>query len=574
MRSGAPLGGPDRGAERRATLLIALSLALAVFAIYWPVRDFPFVSFDDPLYVSNNAMVQQGLTPAGVEWAFRTFHAVNWHPLTWLSHMLDVSLFGPDASGMHHLVNVILHAANAILLFVLLRSMTGTLWRSAAVALLFAVHPLRVESVAWVAERKDVLSTALGLLALLVWVRWTRRGGSLLYLLAIASAGLGLMAKPMLVTLPGILLLLDVWPLRRLDLAASPREIARRTARLMLEKAPFVALSLAGSVATLLAQRSGSALAPLDAVPLLARLAIAVSGVAEYLRLVLWPRGLAVLYPLYLPPVRQWLASLVLVAVVTILVVAARRSRPWLLVGWLWFLGTLIPVSGLVSVGSQFVADRYTYVPAIGLLIALVWLAAEMLERAFGRRIGGRVGAALALVTAIPLAIVARAQVQVWSDSVVLYRHAIAVTRPNGPMQNLLAAELTHRGDLAGARVHLREAHRLHPDQVDVLNNLAALLVTDPDPARRDGAEAVRLAERAVALSPKPEATVLDTLAAAYAEAGRFDAAARTAQRALEAANEAGREDLARRIAAKIPAYRAGRPSRELHFEGVARPKP
>jgi len=574
MRSGAPLGGPDRGAERRATLLIALSLALVVFAIYWPVRDFPFVSFDDPLYVSNNAMVQQGLTPAGVEWAFRTFHAVNWHPLTWLSHMLDVSLFGPDASGMHHLVNVILHAANAILLFVLLRSMTGTLWRSAAVALLFAVHPLRVESVAWVAERKDVLSTALGLLALLVWVRWTRRGGALLYLLAIASAGLGLMAKPMLVTLPGILLLLDVWPLRRLDLAASPREIARRTARLMLEKAPFVALSLAGSVATLLAQRSGSALAPLDAVPLLARLAIAISGVAEYLRLVLWPRGLAVLYPLYLPPVRQWLASLVLVAVVTILVVAARRSRPWLLVGWLWFLGTLIPVSGLVSVGSQFVADRYTYVPAIGLLIALVWLAAEMLERAFGRRIGGRVGAALALVAAIPLAILARAQVQVWSDSVVLYRHAIAVTRPNGPMQNLLAAELTHRGDLAGARVHLREAHRLHPDQVDVLNNLAALLVTDPDPARRDGAEAVRLAERAVALSPKPEATVLDTLAAAYAEAGRFDAAARTAQRALEAANEAGREDLARRIAAKIPAYRAGRPSRELHFEGVARPKP
>ena len=379
------------GGQQPAAVAAVLVLVTAV--VFGRALGLPFVSIDDPEYVTANPALRDGLHVATVRWALTTGHAANWHPLTWLSHALDVELFGLAPAGPHA-VNVALHCASALLLLLLLRRLTGSLWRSALAAGLFALHPLRVESVAWVSERKDVLSTALWLGTMLAWAGHVRAPSRRRLALAIGLYALGLMAKPMLVTLPFALLLLDAWPLRRL-----PARQPARDRDLVLEKWPLFALSAAASVVTFLVQRGVGAVRPLSAIPLAERLANGALAVWAYLGKWLWPVGLAVFYPLPerpvgLVPVAAALAGIALVSA------AAWRWRaraPHLLVGWLWYLGTLVPVIGLVQVGHQAMADRYTYVPSIGLALAVVWSLPDV--GALGRRGRLALGAGASIVS-------------------------------------------------------------------------------------------------------------------------------------------------------------------------------
>jgi hypothetical protein len=351
---------------------VGLALVLIVVACYWPAVRLGFVNFDDPLYVTENRHVQAGLTWEGLLWAFQDVGSSNWHPLTWLSHMLDWTLFGAEAWG-HHLTNLILHGLNTLLLFTALSALTGAPGRSACVAALFAVHPMNVESVAWVAERKNLLSTALGLLALQGWAFYVRRPGWKRLLPVAACHGLGLMVKPMLVTMPFLLLLMDYWPCRRMAFKGSPVPFSR----LVLEKVPLMALSAASVVMTLLAAAEGGALKTLDHFPLGLRVANALNAYLLYVGKLLWPFDLAVFYPYAAPRPLQTVLAAVLIGAMTLLALRKARQAPWLAVGWLWYLGTLVPVIGLVQVGRQSMADRYVYVPFIGLFIIGVWLLAR-----------------------------------------------------------------------------------------------------------------------------------------------------------------------------------------------------
>ncbi|HZL80174.1 MAG TPA: glycosyltransferase family 39 protein, partial [Candidatus Limnocylindrales bacterium] len=352
--------------------LIALLLAFVTLAAYLPVTQFNFLNYDDDEYVTENQVVQDGLTLAGVKWAFTTGRASNWHPLTWLSHMTDCELFKLNA-GAHHFINVIFHAANAALLFVLLLRLTKKNWPSAFVAALFAWHPLHVESVAWIAERKDVLSTFFALLTLLSYAKFVQENSRRHFWSALFYFTLGLMSKPMLVTLPFVLLLLDFWPLQRFPLSrlrsASARQAAFRF-QLLSEKTPFFLLAAASCLITFLVQHSGHAVATLDQVPPGFRLENAAVATVRYLQKIIWPAPLAVFYPLAPIPT----ATLVLAATALVFIFAAtwlaRNRNPCWLVGWLWFLGTLVPVIGLVQVGGAAMADRYTYIPSIGIFMA------------------------------------------------------------------------------------------------------------------------------------------------------------------------------------------------------------
>src|ERR1051326_2205979 len=365
---------PARG--RREQILICLSLLGLIIAVYWPVARFNFVNYDDPEYVSENPHVQTGLSVVNVAWAFRTTFFENWHPLTWLSYLLDYQIFGLKP-GAFHLVNLFFHGMNTLLLFAILNRITGARWPSAFVAVIFGLHPLHVESVAWVAERKDVLSVFFGLLTIWAYVRYTERpkakGGP--YLAALLFFALSLMAKPMLVTLPFILLLLDFWPLGRMV----NRSAIKDSLRLVLEKGPFFALTGVSCVVTYLAQHQ--AVATVAGLSMGKRLANAFVSYVRYVGKTFWPVDLAVFYPH--PgqwPYWQVIGSVLVLGIITLLVFRVRRERPYLLVGWLWFLGTLVPVIGLVQVGWQSLADRYTYFPLIGLLIIIGWGAKDLAE--------------------------------------------------------------------------------------------------------------------------------------------------------------------------------------------------
>lgn len=447
------------GRRLRLPLLLSAALALLTLAAWLPALRNGFVNLDDGLYVTGNPQVQKGITRAGVAWALTANVANNWHPLTLLSHMLDCQLFGLDPAG-HHAMSLLLHLADVLLLFAVLARMTGALWRSAAVAALFAVHPLHVESVAWAAERKDVLSALFWILAMGAWTSYARRPSLGRYLLVVLLMALGLAAKPMVVTLPFALLLLDVWPLERLGLGWK---------RLMAEKLPLLALSVAASLATLRYQRTS--LAPLELVPWSLRLANAAVSYAAYLGKLLLPRNLAVFYPIPLAiPAWQAAGSAALLAALTALAVWKVRQAPWLLVGWLWFLGTLVPVIGLVQVGRQAMADRYTYLPSIGLFLAIVWGISELLRE---RR------AVLAAASAVAIALLAAGtwmQVGYWKDSLVLYRHALAVTRDNYVAHVGLAKALAAEKDWAGAAEQYRAALALRPGLIEARTGLEAAL--------------------------------------------------------------------------------------------------
>jgi tetratricopeptide (TPR) repeat protein len=530
-------------------------------AVYLPILGHEWLNYDDDIYVTRSAELQQGIGWEGLRWAFTTEQGANWFPLTRLSWMLDLALHGLDAGGFL-LSNLLLHALASALLFLALSKLTDELPRSAFAAAVFAVHPLHVESVAWVSARKDVLSGLFFMLALLAFASSAVRGSTLRARAALfASLALGLLAKPMLVTLPCVLLLLDAWPLGRLagpDGGIDPR----RSLRAAREKLPLFALAAASCLVTLSAQAGGGAMVSLDRVSLPDRAANALVAYLVYLRKFAWPSDLAVFYPHPgggLPLWKPLLAAALLLSA-TVLALRAWPRRGYLAVGWLWFLGMLVPTLGLVQVGSQALADRYMYLPLAGLAIALAWGAAD----AVGTR--GRRGAALAGAALLVVGLLAgatRAQLRHWHDSVSLFSRALAVTEENHVAHAFLGAALAERGNLPETIRHYREAIRIRPGFLTAANNLAWVLATAQDPALRDPALAVSLAERAAALSSSPDPSILDTLAAAYAAAGRFGEAARIAQRALVQVEASGPPAFAEQIRARLALYRAGQPYQE-----------
>jgi Flp pilus assembly protein TadD len=456
----------DLAKTNRRTNLICALLSAATLITFWPQTGHEFITYDDSLYVAENVHIQQGLTWEGAAWALRTGENGNWHPLTWLSHMLDVQLFGLDA-GWHHLTSLLFHAVNAVLLFLLLQRMTRAAWRSAFVAALFALHPLHVQSVAWAAERKDVLSAFFFMLTLLAYARYvegrmqnaecraqepatgTAESGPsatdraprttfhvsrftfhapLFYLLSLCCFALGLMSKPMLVTMPFVLLLLDYWPLRRLQLETQDSKL-KPLSVLLLEKAPFLALSAASCAVTLWAQSGGGAVVPVAVLTFSQRAANAVAAYAGYLEKMLWPANLALLYPLAGDvPLRTVLLSALVLGAITGWALWSWRTRPHLGVGWFWYLGMLVPVIGLVQVGMQRMADRYTYLPLIGVFVMLTWELAERLSRwQWGRWV---LGATAGLVLAACIITTSR-ELTYWQDSEHLFAHALEVAPAN-----------------------------------------------------------------------------------------------------------------------------------------------
>jgi len=515
-------------ASRLVTIGVCLALGATVVATYAPVREFDFVSLDDPGYVFDNDAVKGGLTWSGVHWAFVGFHSSNWHPLTWLSLMLDARLFGV-APGGFHLVNVGLHALDAVLLFLALRLLSGAMWPPAMVAALFALHPVHVESVAWVTERKDTLSGLFFMLTLLAY-GWYARQPSARRLAAVCTALLlGLLSKPMLVTVPFVLLLLDFWPLGRWQAGRAA------AGRLIAEKLPLLALCGAASVVTVFAQRSRGAVASLDTLPLAPRLANALVAYATYLRKMLWPVDLAVAYPhpalisadataaLIAPAA----ASAVLLIALSLLAVWTVNSRPYFLVGWLWYLGMLVPVSGILQAGLQAMADRYMYLPLIGIYIAIAWAGRDVAQRWTWSRPLLAATAALYLVLGVQ---VTRVQLGSWRNSVTLFEHALAVTQDNYFAHTNLAAVLVGMGKPDEALPHYQEALRIWPANPTALTGLGSLYGQQ---GRLD--EAADLHRRALAAQPD-NPLILTNLGAVAFRQGRLDEAAGYFEQAVQQA--------------------------------------
>ncbi len=660
-------------------MLAVFLLVAATVAVYWPVSGHDFVLYDDPGYVTKNIHVRTGLSPENISWAFFATEEANWHPLTWLSHMADCELFGLDA-GLHHLSGLLLHIINALLLLLVLKGMTGMFWPAFLVAALFAIHPLHVESVAWVAERKDLLSTLFMLLALQAYLRYTERPGIGRHLFCLLFFALGLMAKPMLVTLPFLLLLLDFWPLGRTrpDSRTSKNRSSRspppvrnaefsfsRLPYLLLEKVPFFALSAVSCVITYTVQKSGGAVKSSEIFPFIQRLTNAFCSYAQYAVDMFLPRRLCVYYPHQGASIDawKWIVSAVLLACVTASAVFMWRRRPYILTGWLWYLGTLVPVIGLVQVGRQAMADRYTYVPMIGLFVAIAWIVASFAAALKRARIPLVVFAATALCA---LGFSAGKQVGYWKNSTVLFENCLDNTNENfiahnnlgialetdgrhdeafyhfeeairiapeyqdahvnmgvalsarGRMDEAesflkraveldpgdaraiynLANTLLKKGDRGGAVkayraaldidpdhanthnnlgialtgagrtdeavFHFREAIRLDPaGSFQAMDNLAWTLATRPGTNRAEANEAVRLALAVSRMTGHGDARILDTLAAAYAAAGRFDEAVETAKKAADLAARSGIAGLEEGIRERIGSYKKRRPWRK-----------
>ena len=691
----------------RHAWLIYLVLLLITSAVFWPVTRNPFIDLDDKDYVVENPHIQQGLTPSSAAWAFQAVVCANWHPLTCLSHMLDCQLFGLNA-GAHHLVNLLFHVANTLLLFHVLRRMTRELWPSAMVAALFALHPLHVESVAWVSERKDVLSGFFFLLTLWAWVRYVEESGvqspksKVFFGLSLLMFALGLMSKPMLVSLPLILLLLDCWPLGRWRPMA-PNEKNRQLMlppatgnleHLIIEKLPFLGLSLASCIVTIWAQGQAGTIIPFDHLPWDWRIENSLVSYTAYLGKMFWPANLSLFYPY--TQIHPWEAvfSGLLLIFLSVYFIRRVRFQPYLLAGWLWFLVMLVPVIGLVQAGGQSMADRYMYLPSIGLFMMVAWGMADLAAISRFWRIVTTLGAAV-----LPLAclLVTRHQLSYWRNNVALFSHVLEVTGESalgnfylgdalwkagdadGAIKNFqtsiqkapdfkgahhdlgfvlfhqekfeaaetqfrevlriypndvnahmsLGYSLANQGKFAGSEAefsaalqlnpdnmtirealtlvankaetykvltplyealkiqptpeihvqiaviqtmqgefqeavgHYTEALRLRPDSPEVLNNLAWLLATCPEAHIRDGTQAVKFAERACGLTHYQKNIYFGTLAAAYAEAGRFDDAILAAEKACALASESGEQDLLKKNQELLVLYRAHQPYHE-----------
>jgi Flp pilus assembly protein TadD len=596
---------------KNLVFLVYLVLAAAIVVCFRQVRNFDFINYDDNNYVYENQHVLGGLTRDGIAWAFTTGHAANWHPLTWLSLMSDYQLFGSNP-GWFHLVNVFLHIANALLLFAVLKKMTDSLWPSAFVAAAFALHPLHVESVAWISERKDVLSTLFWLLTLAAYASYVKRPTAIRYLVTLVIFAAGLLAKPMLVTLPFVLLLLDYWPLNRLmpqtiktvgrqlpkSAAADRRAVAYR---LIIEKVPFFVLAAVSSVITFLVQRSGGAVPDVALLPLKTRVANAFLSYARYMEKMAWPQNLTVFYPFDADSFPFWQIALcaALLLGISFFVVRLGRNHKYLPVGWFWFVGTLIPVIGLVQVGNQAFADRYTYIPYIGLFIMIAWGIPDLLRvtRPVGAGLKPALSAAVVgvsmLVVLTALGICTYRQSSYWKNSPTLFSHALEVTQNNFVAYYGLADYWRKQGKVALAIEYFKKAIQIkpasaiahgnlgeaflaerkfkdalgqvkraleiEPNNPEAKNNLAWILAASPDPNLRNPSEAVRVAKEACSLTNHQNPGVLDTLAAAYASGGRFPEAIETAQKALSLVGQDDK-DLRHTIQHRMDLYRASKP--------------
>jgi protein O-mannosyl-transferase len=618
--------GPTLPAEsnnRWVIPAICIFLAAIIWVVFGQAVNFGFVNFDDDDYVYQNPIVQQGLTIHGIIWAFTHFDANNWHPVTWISHMLDCQLYGLKAGG-HHLTSILLHTATAILLFLVLRRMTGFLWRSAFVAMVFAVHPLRVESVAWVSERKDVLSGLFFMLTLWAYVSYTRHFWSpIRYGLVVVLFAVGLMSKPMLVTLPFILLLLDYWPLKRFSGGQTPRH-------LIFEKLPFFVMSAASCVVTIFAQ--SKALQSFENLPMPLCLGNASISYVAYLGQMFWPSGLAI-YPFSeheIGAVRVVL-SLMVLAGISAGVFLLRRHYPYLLSGWLWYLIMLVPVIGIVQVGSEAHADRYTYLPQIGIYVAIIWAAAELAAKwQVSRAVLGSLMGCVIMV----LMVCAWKQTAYWKDGETLWRHTLAVTSNNTFAHKNLADALAQKGQVDEAISEYQKALAIDPNNAEACYNLgytlaqqgqvdeaiiqfqqalainpnlaeasfnlgdalyqkgrvdeaiiqfqktlaiqpgfvaaqnnlthiAWVMATSPNPSLRNGTKAVELAQQTDRLSGGGNPNMAATLAAADAEAGKFPEAIANAQRALQLASGQNNAAMIPSLEAQLKSYQAGFPFRD-----------
>lgn len=470
--------------------LTCLVLALGTLALYWPTFHYPFINFDDNDYITNNPMVKAGLTWKGVVWAFNGIHEANWHPLTWLSLMLDYQFFGLHAGGFHF-VNVLFHTANALLLFAFLRSTTGANWRSAVVAALFAWHPQHVESVAWISERKDVLSAFFWLLTMLTYARYARNPSGhgmratndssieqhrvtshpwLWYALAVLFCACAMLSKPMAVTLPFALLLLDVWPLKRIELTAFP---IRNWKRLLLEKIPFYLLCVGVCAMTVIAQHGPGAVSSVDFSSRLGNVPVAY---ARYLSKMFWPVDLSIIYPyVYKWPLLLITGSGVLLLLISALTVIFFKKHTWPAIGWFWFLGTLVPAIGIVQVGAQSMADRYAYIPSIGVFIVVVWGVTELcVRRTNGKFILTLIGGC----AIIGYALTASVQITYWRSTESLFVHALQVTRNNYVANNALGKTLEMAGHYEQAKRFYEEAVHIQPRYAVSQFNLGILLIT------------------------------------------------------------------------------------------------
>ncbi|RJP85058.1 MAG: tetratricopeptide repeat protein [Desulfobacteraceae bacterium] len=502
-------------------ITIILLLILSSLLVYGQVRNFDFVHFDDATYVSQNTEIQQGLTVDSIIWAFTTFHAANWHPVTWVSHMLDYQLFGLN-SGMHHMTSVFLHIANSLLLFFIFRKMTGNLWQSAMIAALFALHPLRVETVAWVSERKDVLSTLFWMLTLRAYLFYTDRPSGRRYAAVVLFFVLGLMSKPMLVTLPFILLLLDYWPLNRISFLPPTEQKYALAWALVREKLPLFILVVLSSVITYYAQQKGGAVASLDVIPLAERITNSIVAYIGYIWKMVYPVHLACLYPH--PGMLPWwkvATSGLLIAALSAAAFGSARKYPYVIVGWLWYLGTLVPVIGIVQVGSQSMADRYTYVPAIGLFMVAVWGLPEFFKKWPWGKTFLSVGSVVILCG---LTILAWHQTGYWKNSIMLFERTLEVTDDNYTMHYNLANVLARHEQ--GARSnevavkHYLEALRIKPDFADAHNNLANLYMSS---GRLDAA--IEQYSKALAIDPSYEGAHYNLGIAAFRQGRALEAA-------------------------------------------------
>jgi tetratricopeptide (TPR) repeat protein len=502
---------PRTTGERWRVPAVCVGLAAITVAVFGQTLTHDFINYDDNVYVYENPIVSRGLTARGFAWAFDGAHAGNWHPLTWLDHMLDCQIYGLNPGG-HHLTNLILQTVAVLALFLVLREMTGVLWRSAIVAAVFAIHPLRAESVAWVAERKDLLSGLFFVLTIGAYAGYARHSRSWLrYGLVVLLFVIGLMCKPMLVTLPLILFLLDFWPLRRVETAK----------RLIIEKLPFLALSAASCVVTLIAQRQG--IHDAGSFSFLARLANAAVTAAIYLRQMIWPTGLAVFYPYPHNGLPTWeiaLAALVL-AGISALAWNERRRQPWLLVGWLWYLIMLLPVIGLVQVGDQAHADRYTYLPGIGIAIGAIWLVGNW-------KLQPAVAKGLTAAVLIMLIICGRKQTSYWKNNETLWTHALECTTDNDVAHLNLGEDLSKRGMVDKALAQYQQTLEINPDSDEAHFNLGNAYRN-----KNDLNESMAQYQTALQLNPK-HARAHVNLGIALAQMGRIDDAIAEYQKALE----------------------------------------
>lgn len=536
------------GSFARETILLCAALICTTVVLYWPVLSHPFINYDDDIYVTANAHVQSGINAKSLVWALKSTEQSNWHPLTWMSHEFDCQMYGLHPAG-HHLTNLAFHLVNVVLIFIVFSFATQSTAKSFLVALLFAIHPLNVESVAWVAERKNVLSTAFFLLAIGAYCVYAQKIEKKWYGLSLLAFLCGLASKPMVITLPFVFLLLDYWPLQRVSKIASSSSSSSTSQlswpRLLLEKVPFLVLSAGSAIATVFAQRSGGAIKSLSEMPFGVRVENAMFAYVEYLWKVLWPSSLSVHYPHPGNTIDFWkiVAAALFLAAISVFVWCTASRRPFFVVGWCWFLGTLVPVIGLIQVGNQAIADRYMYIPIIGLLVMLVWGARDFLQG----KVGERIQLAAAGIIVATLLMVAHRQIAFWNSSYDLWSHALQITKDNYIAEDNLGEALADLGRNDDALAHFQEAKRISSNDVSSRVNIAAILQSRGQirDAVMEYSAAIKIASANPNLrtNAKPLSVALANLGTLYSVNGDYEKARENYRQALHI-NPAALNDL------------------------------